>query len=260
MQQILIDEMTDSWTREASAKSHTPGIMELIRRAPFSVWVAPAFFYEHAEALHRLNEWTGDWHRFYGVKVMVLNTGNSLEPRLCPVVTPGCWNKDVTLPRGAVDPGKKKFNDFFQPLVEKLLGDGFADRAIKRFGSNDRQFASCLDASIGYRVSLEGKNDAWVTLHIQDGDKELTKLAFDDLMKEKESIEACIPDQEWDWRRNNRQAFSSISLRRDGSIDDPPEKLKETKQWMLENLRRFKGIFDQRVADILKKLRANSEG
>ena len=79
-------------------------------------------------------------------------------------------------------------------------------------------------------------------------------------MKEKESIKACIPDQEWDWRSNNRHAFSSISLRRDGSIDDPPEKLKETKQWMLENLRRFKCIFDQRVADILKKLRANSEG
>ena len=35
MQHILIDEMTDSWTREASAKSHTPGIMELIRRAPW---------------------------------------------------------------------------------------------------------------------------------------------------------------------------------------------------------------------------------
>ena len=43
--------------------------------ARVSVWVAPAFFYEHAEALHRLNEWTGDRHRF------LRRQGNGVEYR-----------------------------------------------------------------------------------------------------------------------------------------------------------------------------------
>ena len=227
--------------------------------ARIAVWVAPDFQYEHAEALHRLNKWTRDERKFYGVKVMVLNTGNALEPRLDPVVTPDGWNKDITQPRGTVDPRKQQFNVFFQPLVDRLLRDGFTDRAIKKFGSNDRQFASRLDAGIGYRASLEGNNDAWVTLHIQAEDKELTKRVFDELMKNKRTIEARIPDQEWDWRRKNQFTFSSISLRRDGSIDDPPEKLEKTRAWMLEMLPRLKDMFDQPAASMLKEMRSNSD-
>ena len=227
--------------------------------AGIAVWVAPDFQYEHAEALHRLNKWTRDGRRFYGVKVMVLNTGNVLGPRLCPVVCPDGWNKEITLPPGAVDPRKQQFNVFFQPLVDRLLRDGFADGAIKRFGSNDRQFASRLDAGIGYRASLEGNNDAWVTLHLQAEDKELTKLVFDKLMKDKGTIEAWIPDQEWDWRRHNGQVFSSISIRRDGSIDDPSEKLEDTRAWMLKMLPKLKDMFDQPVASMLKEMRSNSD-
>ena len=37
------------------------------------VWVAPAFVHEHAQALHRLNEWTNAREcSFYGVKVEVV--------------------------------------------------------------------------------------------------------------------------------------------------------------------------------------------
>ena len=39
--------------------------------ARIAVWVAPDFQYEHAEALHRLNKWTRDGPKFYGVKVSV---------------------------------------------------------------------------------------------------------------------------------------------------------------------------------------------
>ena len=93
---------------------------------------------------------------------------------------------------------------------------------------------------------------------MQAEDKELTKRVFDELMKDKGTIEARIPDQGWDWRRKNGSTFSSISLRRDGFIDDPPDKLEKTRAWML--LPRLKGIFDQRAADMLKELRAKSDG
>lgn len=227
--------------------------------ARIAVWVAPAFFHEHAAALHRLNAWMGEDRKFYGVKVALLKAGDSLEPRFFPVVTPEGWNDSLSLPQGADDPRKQQFHDFFQPLIDSLLGPYFVDRPIRRFGISDRQFSSGLDDAIGYRTSLEGNKYAWVTLNVESEDNELTNLAFDELAKDKGAIEAHIPDQEWDWRRNNGRRFSSISIRRDGTIDDPPARLEETREWMRDHLCRFKEIFDQRVADILKELRASSE-
>ncbi len=226
--------------------------------ARIAVWVAPAFFHEHAKVLDWLNTWMGDERKFYGIKVAVLKTDNSLEPRFFPVVTPDGWNDSLSLPQGAADPRKQQFHDFFQPLIDRLCGPYFFDLPVLKFGNNDRTFPSSLDSAIGYRASLEGNDDAWVTLHIQCKDNHVTKRVFDDLMIDRGTIEAQIPDQEWDWRRHNGHIFSSISIRRDGSIDDSPEERTETRNWMLEHLRRFTEIFDQRVADKLTELRANS--
>ena len=232
--------------------------------AKIAVWVAPDFQYEHAEALHRLNKWTREGRRFYGVKVMVLNTGNALEPRLYPVVTPDGWHKDITQPRGAVDPRKQQFHVFFRPLIAELLRTDFADNATRNFGPDDRIFPSRLNPGVGYAASLDRKNHAWVTLQIRLNDKDLTKRVFDELEKDKGAVESCIsttgPGQEWHWYRHTPYTFSSINIRRDGSIDDPPEKLAETRTWMLEMLPRLKKVFDLRVAKILKELQAKSDG
>ena len=46
--------------------------------APVAIWVASGFTHEYAKALHRLNEWTSEGFRFYGVKVEVIKrTGDS---------------------------------------------------------------------------------------------------------------------------------------------------------------------------------------
>ena len=224
--------------------------------ARIAVWIARDFQYEHAEALHRLNDWSHDGLKFYGVKVMLLNTGNVLEPRLCPVVTPDGWNKDITLLRGAEDPRKRQFHAFFQPIIDELRGIGFADKAIFLFGMTGRLFLPHSYKGTGwyagYAASLEHNSGAWVTLHIRTQDKENKRL-FDKLMKDKGSIQECIPDQEWCWNRYPNFGFSSINIKRDGSIDDPPEKLEETRAWMLALLLRFKEVFEPRVQDMLKE-------
>ena len=51
-------------------------------------------------------------------------------------------------------------------------------------------------------------------------------------------------------------AFSSISVRRDGAIHDPPEELHEIRAWMLDRLPRFKAVFEPRVEAILGRLPA----
>ena len=222
--------------------------------ARVAVWVAPYFGYEHAQALHRLNEWTRDSTRFYGVKVEVIKqAGGDPAPRFRKVVWPGCWNKEATLQQGEMDPEKMRYHEFFRPLIAELIGEGFADKAVLHFDYTGRRFPSHLNPATGYAACF-AKDGAWVTLKLQMDEKELTKHIFDKLKVDREEIERSIdagPAPDWHWLRFDRFFFSSICIRRDGSIDDPPAKLAETRAWMLDLLPKLKEVFDPRLAEIL---------
>ena len=227
--------------------------------AKVAVWVAPEFCYEHAQALHRLNKWTKENIRFYGVKVEVFKkaNGGELEPRFRKVVYPGGWNKGVTLPSGEMPATKRQYYEFFQPLVTKLIGEGFADKAVNYFDHTGRFFPSRSDEDTGYAVSF-WKNGAWVSLHIRTWDSiERNNRIFDELQKAKPEIEESL-NAEWVWHRFGPHSFSTISIRRDGSIDDPPEKLEESRGWILDQLPKLKKVLDPRLERVLKELQ--SEG
>ena len=226
--------------------------------ARIAIWVATEFRHESAQVLDWLNKWTSDEIEFYGVKVKITKTGDSFdEPSFHKVVWPGGWSKDDTLPPvPGMDSRVQQFHDFFQPLISELRRMGFADKARQRFGHTGRLFPSLVNEGLGYAVSLEGKNDAWVTFHIETEDKELNEQLFDVLYADREQIELSIyadPGPEWHWLRHERWTFSTINIRRDGSIDDPPEKLEETCAWMLDLLPKLKEVFDPRLDEILKR-------
>lgn len=227
--------------------------------ARIAIWVAPEFTYEHAEVLRRLNEWTNENIEFYGIKVEVIRKSpdSDPEPRFLKVVYPGGWDIGNVLP---VDPPApphiQKFTDFFEPIINKLRDTGFAsERPIRMFDHTGRYFPSIENDGIWYAASLERKNDAWVTVHIRTDHNDITKDLFDKLQADLKDIESDImdgPKPEWHWRRHNRHTFSSISIRKDGSIDDPEDRLEETRVWMLDLLPKLKGVFDPRIAKLLK--------
>ena len=224
-------------------------------RAQVAVWVAPEFVYEHAQVLHQLNKWTKENIRFFGVKVEVFKkAGNEcLEARFRKVVYPGGWNKKATLKSREMPATQRQYYDFFQPLITELLGEGFADKVFQHFDYTDRIFPSNLNPGIGYEVSFY-KDWAWVTLSIRMEETELTKRIFDTLEVDREAIERNVeagPAPDWQWLRHDYFMFSSISVRRDGSIDDPPEKLEETRAWMLDLLPKLKEAFDPLLAEAL---------
>ena len=229
--------------------------------ARIAIWVAPEFGHELSGVLNWLNEWTREEIEFYGVKLELLKIGDSLPaPVFRPVVSPGGWNKDITQPPGrTMTPLDRRFHDFFQPIIGELIRTDFADKApVQRFGRTGRHFYIRSRRDIAYAASLEGENDAWVTFHIETEDgKERTKEIFDALRKDQEQIEQSI-GAELDWRRYDPHTFSSISLRRDGSIDDCPEKLVETREWMLEYLPRLKEVMEPRMEAIMAELERES--
>ena len=222
--------------------------------APAAIWVAPAFYHEYAQALHRLNQWTRDDVRFYGVKIEVVRKpGGKPEARFRTVVAPGEWHLDRTLPLGAKSAAAQQHDDFFRPLIDKLI-PSFADKAIQRFWYTDRFFPSRAHPAAGYGAVLEGDGGAWVSLYIQTEDKALTKRVFDALKADRAEIESRIAvssGDEWHWLRHNPHAFCSINIRKDGTIDDRPEELERTRAWMLDLLPKFRDVFDPRVEQIL---------
>ena len=151
--------------------------------ARVAVWVAPEFRRQLAEALHRLNEWTRDGIGFYGVRVEVVRRDGSteLEPRFHKVVWPGGWDEDSTVPDGAQSEESRLYDDFFKPLIAELVRTGFAAGTRQQFDRTGRFFTPGIGEGTGYAASLQGQNEAWVTLHIRTDDVEQTNRIFDEL-------------------------------------------------------------------------------
>ena len=222
-----------------------------------AIWVAPEFGYEHAQAVDHMNRWAGDAIRFYCVKVQVTKNADrsNYDANFQRVVYPGGWNKDLTLQSWEMPMMTRLYHDFFQPLINEMLQGRFAEKAIQYFDRTGRFFPSRVHPGVGYAASLEGNNDAWVTLNIRLERREQTKRIFDELQADRQQIESSIaahPKPEWCWFRYNHNDFSSISIRKDGSIDDPPDKLKETRAWMLDLLPKLKEVFEPRLEKLLK--------
>ena len=148
--------------------------------APVSILIAEEFVHEHAQTLHQMNEWTKEEVKFFGVKVEAIKktTDSRPEARFRKVVYPGGWDKAEMVRADAVPPHVQKYNDFFEPLILQLIRLGFNDKPVKRFFHGDRLFASLINPGWGYSVSLEGKNDAWASVHIETGDKGIDKEDF----------------------------------------------------------------------------------
>ena len=231
--------------------------------ASIAIWVAADFQYEHAEALHKLNQWAGLNIRFYGVKVQVVrNTASdTLEPVLRKIVYPGGWDKDQTLPTPPpVNPETLRYRDFFQPVLARLQEKhtGF-ETSRRAFGYGDRFFPFSFDKDIGCAISMEG-SDSWVYLLIRTwNDIDLSNRLFDRLADDRQQIESSFDaNAEWFWDRHPAQSFSTIGISKGGSIDDPPEQLAETRAWMIDLLPKFKGVFEPRLELLLAELRPDS--
>ena len=215
------------------------------------IWVTPEFREEHRAALDWLNHWTPEEIAFYGVEVGAIKIGSSLPaPEFRPVAFPNGWSKQARQ-RASSDQSSRQgeMRQFFTPLSEQLLQGGFADRVV--WYQNMPRFPTRSEG-VHYVLNVFDKS-VGAFIRISKGSAEAKNRIFDALHKDAVQLEAEL-DAQWFWDRWGNQSFARLGIRRDGSIDDPPERLEELGAWLVEHLPKLKTVLNPHLERILGEL------
>lgn len=204
------------------------------REAQVAIWVARYFDDQHRAAIDWLNQWTSDEVEFYGVEVRAIRIDDSKPaPIFEPVAVPAGWPRPKQPVRVA-------------PRKETRGG----------FSLNAR---GCL------LYTELGENQAYVELWIAPDRALPNQLAtkhriFDGLEADKAAIQKELPDGELVWYRRGDRHFAEVRLVRPASINDPPEKLAETRAWIEDTKVKFKEVFKPRVDKIWAEMEKEGAG
>lgn len=221
------------------------------RDARTVIWVTPHFREEHRAAIDWLNHWTPEEIAFFGVEVSAIRIGESLPaPEFRPVAFPNGWAKRAkqTATSGASLDSQKRIQ-FFQPVVDTLRSKyGYSMHAQARSWRNPVQSGV---SKIAYHPHLVSKGPS-VYVEIWTGDRERDEQIYEALHEEKTSIEEALP-LPLTWAKTKTL---TVTMRggKSVSVDDPPEKLQEARDWLLDNLPKFMAVLNPRLERIVGEL------
>ncbi len=231
-------------------------------RVGYVIWIASYFRPEHKKAIDWLNSLAPGKVWFFAVEIHAIQIGDSqpaadFRPVAVPANWPGGIGRTVIPSRPSLE-DSQLYLEFFQPLVDQLNKAGFTDETEAK-PDRDQEFPSGLRDWISYHAGFDD-DGAWVYLWFLGGPgkRDFTNRVFDALdgdweQGEWEQIENEFAG-EWDWDRRSTWWYFSVSLKRDGSINDPPLALDEIRAWMLETLPKFRDVFNPRLEKILSEL------
>ena len=216
------------------------------------VWVAPYFRDEYRAAIDWLNRWTPEEIAFFGVEVSAIRIGESIPaPEFRPVAFPNGWAKRAkqTTPGDAPLDSQKRI-EFFQPVVDELRERGYSMPAQARSWWNPIQSGV---GKITYYPYLVAKGPS-VYVEIWTGDREQDEQIYEKLLDEKASIEGALP-LPLTWAKTSAKTLKvTMEGGKPVSVDDPPEKLQEARDWLIECLPKFIDVLNPRLERIVGEL------
>ncbi len=217
------------------------------------IWVTPKFREEHRAAVDWLNRWTPEEIAFFGVEVSAIKIGNSLPaPEFRPIAFPNDWSKQARQRvSNALHPGQEKLRQFFIPLSQRLRENGFASR-VDRYQGVPRFFPSGF-SGVSYTADLGTHVRAYIWINMGSGER---KHQFFDALQQHEGELENELSVEWFWDRYGNYGYASCGIQTEGSIDDPPEKLKEHEAWLLEYLPKLKEVLTPYLEAVTGSLRS----
>ena len=201
------------------------------------IWIAKEFRDEHRQALELLNQRTGEDTEFFGLVIELWKIDDSHPaPHFKMVVAP---NRVI---KGESE-RNRRYREFFQKLIDSLRERGFIKKPLVAQPSNSYYFSAGHADRVRYGARLTGGGEARVEIYIDNSeDRDWNKALFDKLMVHRQDIESNLSES-LEWERQDNRRHSIVAISRKGSIDDNPEKLEETRNWMIEKLLDFKRVF-----------------
>ena len=222
------------------------------------VWVTREFRDEHRQALDWLNQRTGEETQFFGVEVELWRIGDSLPaPHFKLAATPNGWRKETALKvsgKGSRSgsPRSEKYREYFQSLVDILRDEhGFPSVKIVRDASyrNFRTGIGGVFYSAAFTNTLGGR--AKVGFNLDRSDIDWNRDSLTRLEDHKDEIEFQLGNS-LDWDQVEDRRACRLELYRPGSIDDDNDTLAEIQDWMVQNLLKFKQVFDPKLVELTK--------
>lgn len=248
---------------EPSEHSHFGEILTCaaVHDADVVIWVAKEFRSEHKEALEMLNRRTDEDTEFYGVAVELWRIdGSRPAPYFHVVTSPREWEEELVEISASSDeetddqPGaweeEERYHWFWEPLKQKLEEAGLS------LGTGNGQVYHCL-------VDL-GVSDVWCDMRFTDANEVAVDLKlhengnWDDshldlLMESQLEIEAEM-GMDLAWDGTDDHGDWSVSVSAGGSIDEPPHRLDEIRDWMFDNVVRFNEVFPRHLLKVRHQL------
>ncbi|MDI3538261.1 MAG: hypothetical protein PWQ13_284 [Bacillota bacterium] len=161
------------------------------------------------------------------------------------VSQPNEWQKTVSRPK-AISSRAEAYQVFWQRLLEKLKerAPGLTN-AQKGLPQNWYNIGTGR-SGFAYGAAFKQKGRFGVELCIDIGEKEKNKQFFDQLYKEKESIEQEL-GMPLIWDRLDDARLSRVGTYREGAIDSPDAELDELQDWAVSTLIKFRDVFGKRI-------------
>jgi hypothetical protein len=210
------------------------------------IWVAEVIRDEHREALEWLNRRTDAETHFFAVVVEVFQIDNS-RPAFSfkPVVFPNEWQRAT---RDAADrqttPRAEAYRGYFQALIDELREKHHFTGARAGQPQSWYIFASGV-TGIGYGTSFAQGGRVRAEVYIDQGELDKNKATFDTLLEQRDVIEREFGEP-LEWERLDDRRASRIAVYREGTIDDPEQRLAEIRSWAVDCLLRLKRVFGPR--------------
>ena len=222
-------------------------------KADIVIWVTTDFRDEHRAAMDWLNQRTEDSLEFYGVEIGAVKIdGSRPAPLFRLAAFPNSWSKRAPASIQAVSEKGEQYRRYWKPLLERLnREDGWSVRT----DNPQSWFTAGSGVSEVWRSMsfYVRKREAAVELSLQTPDKDWNKSFFGLLKESQEDIEEEM-GTELLWERLDNNKTSRVGIRRDGSIDDPPDRLDEIREWMFDNVVRFKQVFPPYLREVRDRL------
>ena len=219
------------------------------------VWVTREFRDEHRQALDWLNQRTGEDTQFFGVEVELWRIGDSLPaPHFKLAATPNGWRKEAVRRtesgQTSVSARNEKYRGFFQSLVDTLRDDHKFTNAQRGRPNSYRNFSTGT-GGVFYTAAFALGGRAKVGFNLDRPDVDWNRDSLTQLKDLKEEIESQLGES-LEWGQVEDRRACRIELYRPGSIDDDEDTLAEIREWMVENLLKFKQVFDPKLAELIR--------